>query len=1101
VTSPVQQAPEQQVVTSPVYQAPSGARPVHQAPPRELLQGFPEPPPPATPLQIEPLEEQGKITSPSTPDSEPQQALLPAPGPTELQTTTAGNERQLIVPPSRDITLPDAPTEREHSLIPFSQELYIPNAPADNQIVARPFSREVTFTEAPILFSTEIDVERNYWAESPPNVPGLVKKFEDLLVDVSIPDQWNTEHSRTGHSSSSTHSTSSLHSPDSDRMSPSGKQPQRPDPPGVSQQPRQAEAAPSRRLPTWAPDERAEAGPSRTVPTWQTARQPEADPARPHMAWEPSWQTASQPGTGPSRPHMAWEPTRQPEPEPFRSHLAWEPARQDARTDQTKFFKPSTTFPTYGGGQYPYAPNPWERRSNREQELKAENDRLRKAYEQERRRRQHAEEHRTFQLQPAQHRRTPYAEGLEHSRHAPSGTDTTEPPPSPPQSYHTTLLEQLTRFHMDYVHNQARNDERILHHLPQNKGMGSVLKATDVGIFEPKAMPDSEAAMDFIDNFRGAAIHYGEEWTMADLRKCCKNKIAHDWLAGMKEYDSIGLSQSLDHWERLLCRDFMPRSTQLYAEAKAEVFKWTQNRSPAEYITHKLRLLRLTGVTEESLVVEELHAGFARCTEMHIPLEPFVLSGNGVDQYRRAVQSFQASAKLQYIYGQKARSPYSADKSRFPYGTDNRREKGPAASKQNSTNGAQAANTPPSYPRADSTHQRGNKRGIVRKRKCKNYPHCGDGEHFDWECKKHSNEPLRAYYASSSPNDDCDDVTIDADDGEEGLEWREPDPDLEEEYKRQQNAYFALIGRAVRGFMAATSSPKTTKSKPPKRIPPKPSECRKCHIAFPSRNQLHRHVTETGHNVQTARPVIESVLRSEDNDQTTLASFHYAKAEFMLSENDHRTSLACVDSGYGNSAVDKRFLETHVQEPVYQELETPVVVRGIGGAKVTCKQVAIFSVYWPTLDGRLARITRPYHIFPDLGCELLIGIDTIYTERIDLFFSAAIPQMRLGTCEGASVRISVFEKKLVGKIPVRAAKRTVVPANSTTVVEIKLGCDLPQNQDSIFTPSKLRTVSAAGAGAPHGIFTYQKASVLFTNINDRDITIFHNTVLGHVESI
>jgi hypothetical protein len=223
-------------------------------------------------------------------------------------------------------------------------------------------------------------------------------------------------------------------------------------------------------------------------------------------------------------------------------------------------------------------------------------------------------------------------EGLEHSRHAPSVADTEDRSPSPPRSYHTTLLEQLTRFHIDFVHRQTQNDERIQQQLTQDRGLTSSLKAADVGNFEPKAMPDSEAAMDFIDNFRGAAIHYGEARTIAVLRKCCKNKIAHDWLAGMKEVDAIGLSQSLDHWERLLRRDFMPRSTQLYAEAKSEVFKWTQNRSPAEYITHKLRLLRLAGVTNENLVVEELHAGFSRCTEMHIPLEPFVLAGNGIDQ-------------------------------------------------------------------------------------------------------------------------------------------------------------------------------------------------------------------------------------------------------------------------------------------------------------------------------------------------------------------------------------------------------------------------------------------------------------------------------------
>jgi hypothetical protein len=153
------------------------------------------------------------------------------------------------------------------------------------------------------------------------------------------------------------------------------------------------------------------------------------------------------------------------------------------------------------------------------------------------------------------------------------------------------------------------------------------------------------------------------------------------------------------------------------------------------------------------------------------------------------------------------------------------------------------------------------------------------------------------------------------------------------------------------------------------------------------------------------------------------------------------------------------------------------------------------------MDGRLAKLTRVYHIFPELGCDLLIGIDTIYLERIDMFFSSAVPQMRLSNCEGAAVRISVFAKDMVKKVPVRAAARTVVPPHSLTVVPIKMGRTLPPNQDYIFAPSKLRTISAAGAGPPHGLFSHNQQAILFTNVNDKEVVIFNNTVLGHVESM
>jgi hypothetical protein len=465
-----------------------------------------------------------------------------------------------------------------------------------------------------------------------------------------------------------------------------------------------------------------------------------------------------------------------------------------------------------------------------------------------------------------------------------------------------------------------------------------------------------------------------------------------------------------------------------------------------------------------------------------------------VDQYRRAAHSLQTSAKLHYEYSQKSRSPY---------GIDNRREKTSAIAKQSTADKGQTTNIRPSYPRKDATYQRGDKRSIVRTRKCKNYSNChDDGEHFDYDCKWRGtpgqHQSKRSYYGTTEDDDD---------DGDPSVELRDPDDEMEMEYERHQDAHFASLYHAERAFMGTTMTSTTSKllkkqKHQAKRISPKPSQCRKCRSAFPSRNQLHQHLMATAHNVSTSKAVIESA-RSADSDLGNvngLASFHYAKAEFQLTETTDQTATACIDSGYGNSTVDEGFL-ANVTEPTYRALEVPVIVKGIGGAKVTCTRVAIFSTYWPTIDGRLAKITRPYHIFPNLGCDLLVGIDTIYVERIDLFFSSAIPQMRIGNCDAASVRITVFKKELFNKVPVRAAKRTIVPANSTAVVPIKIGRLLPPNQDYLFTPSKLKTISTAGAGAPHGLFTSEQRAVLFTNLNDTPLTIFHNTILGHVESV
>jgi hypothetical protein len=620
---------------------------------------------------------------------------------------------------------------------------------------------------------------------------------------------------------------------------------------------------------------------------------------------------------------------------------------------------------------------------------------------------------------------------------------------------------------------------------PNTRGPAN-LKPADIGYFEPKAMPDSDPAINFIESFTDAVIHYGEANTLAVLRKCCHNDIARAWVASLKDADRTAIARSTWHWEFVLRRDFMPRPAQLYAAARGEQFKWTQGRSPLVYVAHKIRLLKTAGITEDDHVLQEVHDGFVRCPEIQIPLEAYVLeTGNDISEYRRVVQRYQESTKMQYEYHRRSN-------------TSSHREKLPPKAITAGADKEQAAN--PSYPRNDS--KRKDRHQVVRKRKCKNFPSCGDGEHFDWECKIRNNQTQlkRAYYISPESDNE---VTYNVA-SEEGVEMRDPDSGLENENEHQQNAHFASVWRAERGFMGTEISPKNTasRSSPPKRIPPKPSECRKCRMAFPWRNQLHHHVLATGHNTQAARDVIESTLHTRDGaDLNILASFHYAKAEFMLSERDLQLWISCVDSGYGNSAVDKLFLETRVEQPIIRDLELPVLVRGIGGAKVACTQVAIFPIYYPTMDGRLAKITRPYHIFANLGCELLIRIDTIYLERIDLFFSSAVPQIRLGNCEASGVKISVFRKQLVKKIPVRAAKRTVVPANSTTVMPIKIGRNLPQDQDYIFTPSKLKTISAIGVGAPHGIFSHNQQTILFTNVNNTDVTIFHNTILGHVESI
>jgi transposase InsO family protein len=653
----------------------------------------------------------------------------------------------------------------------------------------------------------------------------------------------------------------------------------------------------------------------------------------------------------------------------------------------------------------------------------------------------------------------------------------------PPQG-NADLLTELTRLQALFASNQHAVNQQILDRLTapahavamQGPRTLPPIKASDVGTFNPTSMPDAAAAILFIDKIQDAVKQYGEDRTLLVLKRCCNNDIASSWLTGLDAQDRDALITSAEAWERLLRRDFMPKLADLEAKAKEEVFKWSQNRTPSQYVSDKIKLLRIAGITNPDAVVYELHKGFSRCPELQIPLTQAVReTGNDLARYRREVLNYQDMAKLQYEYNQRSGNRTYAPRDRTTL---------PTGSAPNADTNNQIPSTRTSPPK-----------DRVRKRKCRNFPHCGDGEHWDFECKikGRPRESKRAYYAV--PDDDSDEL------GHElYVEMRDEDYQLETEYALDQNAHFARAYCVTQGFFVNNSTKANEKTS--RATTPKPSECRGCHEAFPSRSRLHAHLLASGHNRVASRAhfaVIKSKHVAPLDHEARLASYHYAEAQFVLHPGSTDTRVCCMDSGYGNSAVDAGFIARHIAHPTYHMLKEPKEVHGIGGGIAMCTKLLLLPVYYPTMDGNYAQITRPFHVFPDLGVELLCGVDTIREEGIDMFYSSSVPQMRIASCENAAVRIEVHGERIT-KIPVRAAATIVIPANSTTVVAIKTPRPLPSNQDYLFTPSRLKSVSTSGAGAPHAVCSHDQRNVLFTNLQDTPMTLFKNTVLGHLQS-
>jgi hypothetical protein len=101
------------------------------------------------------------------------------------------------------------------------------------------------------------------------------------------------------------------------------------------------------------------------------------------------------------------------------------------------------------------------------------------------------------------------------------------------------LITEMARLLMIFAASQKSTNELLL--LRTAVGADVPLKPRDIGPFEPTRMPDSLAAIQFIDDFTTAAINYGEEATRKVLRRCCANTVARSWIAGLDDGDRLAL--------------------------------------------------------------------------------------------------------------------------------------------------------------------------------------------------------------------------------------------------------------------------------------------------------------------------------------------------------------------------------------------------------------------------------------------------------------------------------------------------------------------------------------------------------------------------------
>jgi len=105
-------------------------------------------------------------------------------------------------------------------------------------------------------------------------------------------------------------------------------------------------------------------------------------------------------------------------------------------------------------------------------------------------------------------------------------------------------------------------------------------------------------------------------------------------------------------------------------------------------------------------------------------------------------------------------------------------------------------------------------------------------------------------------------------------------------------------------------------------------------------------------------------------------------------------------------------------------------------------------MYLKGIDGRYAQIIRPFHIFKNLSVPLLIGNDIMKPEKFDLLYSSN--RLRIGTCDGIYVQITIHSGPRFNRIPVRCTTATVIPAGTSAIVGVRFAQTLEKNQDYQF---------------------------------------------------
>ena len=147
---------------------------------------------------------------------------------------------------------------------------------------------------------------------------------------------------------------------------------------------------------------------------------------------------------------------------------------------------------------------------------------------------------------------------------------------------------------------------------------------------------------------------------------------------------------------------------------------------------------------------------------------------------------------------------------------------------------------------------------------------------------------------------------------------------------------------------------------------------RSCNKSFPSGNRLYSHLKSFNAHVMDAVPKVIDLTAYPKGDypegitdctETCVKAFRAADTVDLF--------VAVVDSGFGRSAVSRKFLAivSHTVKAVRQ-----LIIRGIGGRQAV-NELATFIFYLCNVQGHVLKCRIAALIFDNLGADLLINTD------------------------------------------------------------------------------------------------------------------------------